>query len=182
MECPKCDHARLGPVGRHLRGTTWLTRPAHCPGCGGMWLELNQIPEAVTDLDPLESGSFAETNRADRRAGICPHGHGLLTRAPVLQGEEFYLDRCLTCQGIWFDAGEWQRLAERSLLEDLPQIWTDGWQRGQRTKRLEASYLNWAKDEFGVELLAKLDELAALLTDSRVRSEALAYLKDRSLE
>lgn len=112
----------------------------------------------------------------DASAGLCPHGHGILRRASVPE-LEFFLDRCSTCWGIWFDAGEWTRLAQARCFETLPEIWSEGWQREQRSQRSTASHLAWAEETFGAELLGRLLEVGNLLTDHPSRSEALAFLQ-----
>jgi Zn-finger nucleic acid-binding protein len=62
----------------------------------------------------------------DKKGGVCPFGHGLLAWARVELDdgvEVFYLERCSTCSGVFFDDGEWDRLAHSRMLAHLDDLW-----------------------------------------------------------
>jgi Zn-finger nucleic acid-binding protein len=116
----------------------------------------------------------------DAKAGLCPEGHGILIRARVEVDQPFYLDRCFKCGGVWFDSGEWQRLATHHLLGVLPEIWTQEWQERQRAAQEHDSYIAWAHSVFGSDLAGKLCELAAALAGHPRLDEALAFIRNES--
>ncbi len=176
MRCPKCQTESL----------TWapalpdVGSPRVCTECRGLWVEqsLYRHPEAREFSEQKVEGR--PRSRRDLRAGLCPHGHGLLGRTRVGLEPRFYLDRCGRCGGIWFDCGEWDRVARARLLDSLPRLWTTSWQRRQRAAEARADHLAWARRRFGTELLAELEGLARRLEKSPVRSEALAFLREAS--
>lgn len=156
--------------------------PYRCTTCEGLWVEHLGVPKLLGRGDEMEppSPETEEDAAIDRRMGICPKGHGLLGRTRVEVDDGFYLDRCGTCAGLWFDKGEWQRLARRELLHRLPDFWTAAWQRRQREERQREDYLDWVGSEIGEELKGKIDELVDLLRVHPHRSAAIAYLVQES--
>ncbi len=187
MKCPKCQTESL----------TWMPAlpnvgsPRVCsrrragprgPGCRGLWVQRSfyQSPEARVFSEERASAGMTTAVDRDLKAGLCPHGHGLLGRTRVSLEPSFYLDRCSRCSGIWFDCGEWDRIAGTRLLDNLPQLWTRDWRRRQRVAEEHADHLAWARRRFGPELMAELQSLACRLESSAVRSEALAFLRETS--
>ncbi|MCG8457254.1 MAG: zf-TFIIB domain-containing protein [Holophagales bacterium] len=184
MRCPKCRDLDLLRADWSASEGRWTLGPRQCPGCGGHWIEgkllatgAERVPEPAAGLDGEAAAEVAA--EADKRAGLCPHGHGLLQRAPVLL-DDFYLDRCAACGGLWLDAGEWQRLASLHLLESLPELFTESWQRRQRARLAAAADRDRLEKELGEPLYLRLDELGELLKQHPRRSEALAFLEERS--
>ncbi len=177
MKCPKCQTESL----------TWAPTlpdagsPRVCTMCRGLWVEqsLYLHPEARAVAEERPAGRRVAGD-PDLKAGLCPHDHGLLARTRVGLEPPFYLDRCARCGGIWFDSGEWDRLAHTPLLDCLPQLWTRSWRRRQRAAEARADHLAWARRRFGAELLAELQGLARRLEGDAARSEALAFLREVS--
>lgn len=173
MNCPKCRGASLKSL------IPYSSEPPYrCHVCGGYWVNLEmavRLPELAAQDEPQPE----EENR-DAKAGLCPHGHGILRRARVELDDRFYLDRCGTCAGVWFDQGEWERLATANLLGNLGQLWTQAWQRQQQAHAAETSTLQRAEQRFGPALTQSLLALAAELRDEPLRSEAIAFLQERS--
>ncbi len=77
----------------------------------------------------------------DAVTGLCPEGHGLMTRARVVTDDTFFLDRCIGCGGIWFDRGEWEKVASAHLVEEIAAFWTKAWQSRQRETSRQKEYL-----------------------------------------
>ena len=177
MKCPKCQTRSL----TRAPALPNVGSPRVCTRCRGLWVEqsLYRHPAAREFSEERVDVRRARSGR-DLKAGLCPHGHGLLGRTRVGLEPGFYLDRCGRCGGIWFDRGEWDRIARARLLDSLPQLWTSSWQRRQRTAEARANHLAWARRRFGPELLAELERLARRLEKSPVRGEALAFLRQAS--
>ena len=176
-KCPKCRDVPLKkPSGR-------ATPVLRCYTCHGMWVEPTEIENIVASKGLLDPDSLLPQRAAaaDASAGLCPDGHGILTRARVEAkvGEPFYLERCAHCRGLWFDAGEWQRLAESHLLHHLEDLWDPEWQRQHRQRRAHQLNRQRLEDEIGDDVVKTLDRIADDLRDHPRESQAVAYLLDR---
>jgi Zn-finger nucleic acid-binding protein len=176
VRCPKCEAETL----EIARSTPGSTQPWRCRQCHGLWLDQRELPALLREAPEVPAGA-GEVPRLDGRGGICPSGHGILLRARVeLEEDSFSLERCPHCLGIWFDAGEWQRLASAELLTRLPEFWSSAWQKQQRRERDQRSHLDWAREAFGEDLFTQLQQTAAALRDHPRRSEAIAFLTRES--
>ncbi len=121
----------------------------------------------------------------DAQGGRCPVDRTILSRAEIDLGADHaavHLERCSSCRAIWFDRGEWSRLADQQLLENIDQFWTAEWRARQRRARNEREYENRQREEFGPELFAELQAIAARLKGYERRSQALAYLREASAD
>jgi Zn-finger nucleic acid-binding protein len=137
--------------------------PERCSRCHGFWVKVSSITAlqesgALSSID--EDTIRAET---DQRTGVCPGGHGILARAKASWTRPFYVERCLSCAGIWLDAGEWKRLSAEHLLEHLDDLWLPTWrkqmQRAHSAQQLE-SMLN---ERLGRDLMNRIEALATEL-------------------
>lgn len=179
--CPKCSSQNLSQVPQTaLIGLG--PAPLRCGACAGIWL----LPETVQNLRTaglLEALDSPNTSRReeDQRTGICPEGHGIMTRARVALDDPYFLERCSRCHGIWFDAGEWNRLATDQLLEHLDDLWSPSWRRKLMQAESEQQLATDLELAFGPDLHAKLDELASALSGRSDAGMALAYLRERIL-
>lgn len=171
--CPKCrDRGLERRKGVKMQGI-WS-----CPGCHGIWLEpyaTRRLP--LPDLTVGEPP--AQVADVDGRAGLCPAGHGLLTRAQTHVDDGFYLDRCSACGGIWFDRGEWEPTAKAGLAASLHELWTASWQAERRRERAAEAYRRRLADELGPELVERIDGLAAEIAHHPSRELALGLLMQR---
>lgn len=175
LHCPKCKDVSLEAPAAESG------RPYICKSCGGMWLTKTEI-ERFTETG--ETGFFSASDSTDcapnldERAGLCPSGHGLLTRARIDADPHFYLERCSRCGGVWFDCGEWDRLVETHLLDRLPEFWTSAWQRAQRSATHESTFREIQKKRFGEAVFADLVRMANRLREHPLKGEALAFLRE----
>ena len=111
-KCPVCPSSPLVPavVETGLVGST-------CNRCHGQWVPAEAYwkwaehppssPPATAGVDPA-----ADSGPAKR----CPDCGHFLARLTVGHGAAYHLDRCGTCGGLWFDAGEWADLRRRGYL------------------------------------------------------------------
>jgi len=117
------------------------------------------------------------------RTGMCPAGHGIMERARVeVEEDVFYLEKCTACGGIWFDSGEWSKIAEHQLVESLQHFWSRAWQTRQRMNRNRSSYLQKNLEMLGEEVCDLIRRLAALLREHPEQGRALAFLKQEIRE
>jgi len=145
-----------------------------------MWLEFDSLPKFVQDSKDLEifASSFCEH---DSKTGICPQGHGIMTRAKIEIDEPFYLEKCSTCGGVWFDQGEWQKLEKNNLKENINDFWCKSWQRQQRQAKERTNYLELNKKILGNVAFEKIMELSEILKIHPEKGRAIALLQQEIL-
>lgn len=100
MKCPKCNDANLMNV---------LGQLDFCPSCQGTWFDKGEaakyfslqedIPDLATALASAKKTSLA-----------CPRCSNILEELKYTEASELVLDRCVSCNGIWFDAEEVDQL------------------------------------------------------------------------
>lgn len=174
MKCPKCKTTDLKKNA--------FNRPFACPDCKGIWIENNDAA-AVSESVPVEPESLqAGGGSMDEKTGICPAGHGIMLRAKVEIEDPFYLEKCSKCGGIWFDAGEWQRLAQSHLAENLSDFWTQSWQRKQQKEKNRQHFLTLNKRLLGESMFHSIMELATSLKDHPEKIHALALLRQEIMD
>lgn len=174
LACPKCKATELKTAGR---GGTPVLR---CYTCHGMWASLEEAESllmqgAITD----PASMLPQKVQGDALAGLCPHGHGILARARVDGDEPFYLDRCTHCQGLWFDAGEWQRLASLHLEKNLADLWDPERRRRLQQARIEDGHRARMIAALGQPLVDQIEAVTEAIESSPARHEAAGYLAQR---
>lgn len=180
--CPKCENAPLIPSHPSEPGERAGVRALTCRQCNGMWLPRTEAERLVrqgsisSEVSLGEASSPGLASDADRRTGPCPVGHGLMGRARVELDTPFYLERCVHCGGVWFDAGEWQRLATSHLLGSLLEFWTPSWRRRSQQEKTRKAERERLSARLGPEIFDKLQALATALNNHPSREEALAFL------
>jgi Zn-finger nucleic acid-binding protein len=175
MKCPVCKTNSLGSI------TLVDNLPAaHCSQCNGNWIAANVymawLRAKGSDL-PEKTGNapFDPTWHA-REFKICPDCGHMLRRFKIFPDVDYFLDRCGNCNGIWFDANEWDALVERNLHDNLNDFFTRPWQdrlHAKETKtQMEGIYLL----KFGTQDYEKIKEVRTWLDNHDQRSMLLAYL------
>jgi Zn-finger nucleic acid-binding protein len=173
MICPKCRTVTLrsaelkGGVGEAFR----------CGSCHGMWvIGLEEGDIDAVSRSRLEENLPSHDRNSDRRAGLCPFGHGILRRAQTHLNPPFYLERCSICHGIWFDRGEWERVALDGLLKTLFDIWLPSWQQRKLDQIRQRRLVSEARERLGPELLESVGALGRALHGHPASSQAVALL------
>lgn len=107
---------------------------------------------------------------------MCPEGHGFLRR---LRMEElgFSLDRCPRCGGVWFDHGEWDRLAEANVVDNLSVLWDPAFRAARRQAKEQKRIDDELRADIGEERFARLRELADWLGEHPQKSRVLAWFE-----
>src|SRR5258708_28059309 len=104
-----------------------------------------------------------------------------MSRAEIALGDDtsaVHLERCCSCLGVWFDAGEWSILADKHLLEHFNELWSAEWRRTQRQTLEYDECQRRLEEKLGPDLLAQIRVLAAVLRDHPRRSQALAVPRE----
>lgn len=188
LPCPRCGQASLLKTlpltwGRAARGAEEFP-PRSCGACGGLWLPRAQMGQLAAVAASVSGGSAAPAapvtaeSSPDKKAALCPAGHGLMARARTDAG--FALDRCGACGGIWFDAGEWQAVAGSMLVEHLDQLWDPAWKKQAREGKARERELAQLTELFGEETTAMLVALAERLRGQPSANRALAFLHEET--
>jgi Zn-finger nucleic acid-binding protein len=170
--CPKCERESLV---NHAHGTL------RCPRCEGMFVPQARVGELLADGEMGQATTPVAPQDADAKGGQCPADRTIMSRTTVdVGGRTLHLERCSSCHGVWFDAGEWAALASAHLLDNLDQLWTAEWRARHRREREQAEYASRVKALFGEELYGELLAVAHKLKDHPRRSQALAILREES--
>lgn len=169
MICPKCKDIILAPKSPGS--------PPSCLKCKGIWLQLDKGEEVLKHHEILSHDSFDEKNHHDSKTGLCPEGHGIMVRAKVPAEKPYYLERCMTCGGIWFDRGELKTLIENDLPDYLAEFWTTPWRRKQQRKLGTKTYLQINEELLGTDIYQQTLALAHKVKDHPEKSRVLDLLR-----
>ncbi len=156
-KCPKCKTENLTASG----GTSEMQKPPlSCPKCRGMWMMPDETEACFrSGFKTADSAEPIEVTE-DHSTGLCPNGHGIMTRAKVELEPPFFLEKCPHCNGIWFDKGEWNRLTETDMLSHLFDFWSNSWRKEQQEIRAVKRMEDMQKKRFGIQLHEQIIHLA----------------------
>lgn len=177
MQCPNCGAPLGAPVISEADPPT-IT----CAACHGVWVDSNayltwvagRTPEAAADLTPDDT-PVADTQNLK----LCPSCRRFLTRYHILPGTRFHVERCGHCNGVWFDAGEWETVVRHRLQDKVNRLFTQSWQDQIRAAEAQRSLERLYLERFGAEDYARVREIRAWLDASPQRAMLLAYLQAR---
>ncbi len=175
MNCPKCKDIALSKKGD-------FNSPFSCKKCGGMWLEYEKLPDFMDNLKSSTSKLDEGLNLNDDKTGLCPSGHGIMLRAKINVENPFFLEKCGTCGGVWFDNGEWQRIIDNELTDMMNEFWCKSWQSLQRKEQNRQNYLDSNRKLLGNELFDNLMKLSEILKKHPEKGRAIALLQQEILK
>ncbi|UCH09628.1 MAG: zf-TFIIB domain-containing protein [Fidelibacterota bacterium] len=123
MNCPKCDHE----LAVKLLGTIQVDE---CPACGGTWFDRDELRQAKDQADPdLNWMDFELWKHQDRfkikaQQVACPKC--TVDMVVIDYGDtRIEIDHCPLCEGVWLDAGEFEKiiaaLTQELLTKTLPE-------------------------------------------------------------
>ena len=170
--CPKCAAGALS----RFEGTL----ASRCRQCAGFWVppEALHAPEVEALLGQHDARP-PQPLEQDHRTGPCPEGHGLLRRARVTNDDPFFVERCARCGGVWFDPGEWSRLAAAGLLVDVSNLFSPAWRDHLSEEQNRASLESDLRQKLGNETFELIEQLVVQLHERESAALALAYLQQR---
>ena len=179
MRCPKCKTVNLQALNSAVAYVGTGALPQRCPRCRGFWVRGSTIfalheSGIIDELDAIDE----DRPEPDRRTGLCPEAHGILSRARVAWQNPYYLERCSKCGGLWLDAGEWQRLVKDNLIDHLDEIWAPEWRRKLWQQQEESQQRERLGEKLGDDVRKKLESLAEILVSHPERNRAVAFLLD----
>ncbi len=157
-----------------------------CPDCKGTWIPSGnykawreQYPPVSPDLMPKTLDVDYVQAPADNRAALCPECGRYLSRAKVSLRSPFYVERCLSCGGIWCDYGEWDVLVAMGLHTAIDLLFSAAWQAKVRERELAEQERQATIEKLGLDLATKVFELAELLQEHPNGDFGVAYLMRR---
>jgi Zn-finger nucleic acid-binding protein len=162
--------------------------PAYkCSNCDGIWISSNEYlswlsPYNILSVEEIDIDRDFDTPypKSDHdQAILCPDCGRFLRRFEIWPNIEFYLDRCSTCNGIWFDRNEWQTLQSQNLHNKVNMFFTEAWQAKLRNEEMRQRFEEMFLELFGQADYQKIKEIRAWLTQNPNGDRLLAYLTDR---
>ncbi len=112
MQCPKC------PDQLHEM-TIDLVPLDFCSGCKGVWFDSGETSayfELVRDIPDLAAAAAS----ASPTAHSCPRCGEGLEEILYTSANDLLIDRCGSCNGVWLDLGEMQKLNKLSATLQSP--------------------------------------------------------------
>ena len=114
-----------------------------------------------------------------KRAKLCPQDGRIMSRFRTSHDGGFWLDRCATCGGIWFDGDEWDATVRLGLLDHLPSFFSDAWRRQVERESAERSHEVRLRERVGADDLGRVDEFRDWLWAHPERGALMARLTER---
>ena len=176
MYCPICKSSPLIPkkLEENLSSFTCL----HCQGewikaeAYWNWLEAHGNPSAGV----VSAGELPV--ELESKARLCPEDGRILRRFQIFPNAGFYLERCSTCLGVWFDASEWQLLKERELHDEVHLLFGKLWQEAILATEARARFEKMYEERFGGADYGRIQEIRHWLDQHPNGTHLLAYLTD----
>lgn len=118
MQCPKCKSTMEVVVYNNVE----IDR---CTVCKGMWFdagesELLRKRKIAKAIDIGDESKGEHTNAIDRY--VCPRCSGGMVRMVDAKQPHIWYEKCSSCGGSFFDAGEFRHLAETSIVAFFKSI------------------------------------------------------------
>lgn len=100
MKCPKCDNIELMNV---------LGQLDFCPNCQGTWFDKGEAAKYFSFQEDIPN-LIAVLATAKNTSLVCPRCSKELQELKYNIQSDLLLDRCVGCEGLWFDAQEVDQL------------------------------------------------------------------------
>jgi Zn-finger nucleic acid-binding protein len=153
-------------------------RAHHCKACAGSLLNLDTYREwqASAPAAPMADDTLPLALFETASARACPSCARLMQRHRSGTDIEFRIDRCVACQHVWFDAGEWDALVRGGLRERLVELLSDGWQRQLQLEELRDGREAALRSRHGDDCMDELARIRAWLELQPRREELIGLL------
>jgi Zn-finger nucleic acid-binding protein len=175
MKCPRCKTPDLKPT----MIEEYLPAMA-CMDCQGSLVSLLYYRHWAETQKPTLEASPPNTSGVDATdtatALSCPKCGRFMMKYKMTGGVSNRLDVCSSCDEAWLDRGEWELLEALQLSHKMSSIFTDEWQRRIRREVTEETRRSVLERMIGAVGVAKVDEFRTWLTQTKHRSDIMAYL------
>ena len=183
MQCPKCKEPLTNS---QLFGNLKVEA---CATCNGQWVEgdeYQQWRQAQTraTVDPIKVlranlSAYKVPAESDTKTGLCPQCQRILSRTRVSTEPFFYLEQCLSCNGVWFDRDEAAILQQLKLHDQIETLSSGTWQSQIRAAQMLLNEKEAVIEKLGIDIAQQVFELAEILTEEPNGDFAVAYLMRR---
>jgi Zn-finger nucleic acid-binding protein len=183
MKCPKCKVPLAAT--QLFEGLNSLK----CSTCEGSWVDGDEYQEwrqqqTRAQVDPARVlkanvGIYQVPAELDTKTGLCPQCQRILSRTRVPTKPFFYLEQCLSCNGIWFDRDEAAVLQQLKLHDRIEMLSSASWQSQVRAAQMLISEQEAVIEKLGIDIAQQVFELAEILQDQPHGDFAAAYLVRR---
>lgn len=107
IDCPRCwveaERIEVKVLGPNIEID-------ECPRCHGIWLDPGELKKLLKDRK-MTDYLTKEIGTQSKSQLVCPRCGGLMD---IESAEDVEIDVCLTCRGVWLDAGELEDLKSKS--------------------------------------------------------------------
>lgn len=107
IECPKCSVA-ANRIEIDVFGPNIFIDI--CPRCEGIWLDAGELGKLLKDRK-LSDYLTKDIGTQSKSKLICPRCGGLMD---IESADDIDVDVCLSCNGVWLDAGELDGLKKKA--------------------------------------------------------------------
>ena len=182
MTCPVCHSGLTRDTLLAGDGDTPDLRGFRCPKGHGVflpsdlyfaWREGHEASAEAGGLVP-DSADVGDL----KQPKLCPQDGRIMGRYKVGGEASFWLDRCGTCSGVWFDGDEWNATVQAGLLGQLPTIVSDAWQRDSESAQAAQMRTARLRDQIRGEDLDRVDAFHAWVWEHPERHIILARLSE----
>ncbi len=152
---------------------------AVCPDCGAVLLQMDDWRRwrSRAPQTPTAAAPAAEPLADTGRARACPACTRLMQRLPVHNAQDFRVDRCIPCQYLWLDPGEWAALVQLGAALQLDTLLSDAGQRRLQSERLLAARMQTLRQRHGDERIDEVLRFRRWLAGQPLADELLALLR-----
>ena len=168
MKSPKCDLELEDAV------LNDIIPVKYCPKSKGFWISAKDYEAWLANLPlwyaPEEILPYYNQfenfvpSLFDGKAGFCPECGAYLSRTRINIKKPFYIERCISCGGTWFDNGEeWKILEELGLHTKIHEIFSRQWQAKVRQHQQEMINRETLIETLGEEIAEHIFQLTELL-------------------
>jgi len=151
----------------------------HCAACGGSLLDMSdyRLWCERAAMTPTAVGEPVNIEQDATGARKCPGCTRLMERLRLGAELDFRIDRCIACQAVWFDRGEWFALVKAGLAGRLTTLLSDGWQRQLQSDELRARREAILRARHGDACIDEVIRIRAWLDTQASRDELLSILR-----
>ncbi len=98
-----------------------------CLGCRGLWLDAGesdalQHRKAAASIDTGKAADASQSHRNENYT--CPRCSGGMVRMVDVAQTHIWYEKCSACGGVFFDAGEFRDLSERTVADFFKSLFT----------------------------------------------------------
>lgn len=153
-----------------------------CASCHGHWLLLDDHEKwASSQSDVIHASPMVMADMpvdAEKRVRQCPQCARLMTRLRVGASVNFRVDGCVTCHGLWLDAGEWDAIDFLGLSRRIGHIMSDEWQKGVQDEEAQSRREAQLRLRYGDACMDELVRIRQWLQGQPDRDTLLTLLRN----